>query len=238
MGPQEIISMATEFVEDRANKPDLDKWLALEVARIVNKKDWWWKRKYFTLTSQVGQATYNLGDTDKVVGNTTYTALNLADDFKRMIWFYRKNSNTDYAPLVFESDAVGALKLLTDTQQAEPTKYIIQPGTTKVLRLGAIPSIAQDFVGYYEAGVPLESLDEALTEIPLIPSEHHELVLFAMLKRLFLYLYGQEDPRYVAIAAEFKEAWESLENYKSPATEEVVKFDLLDASRVVRSTRA
>ena len=228
MTREEIVQAVQNITEGRITQLNVEAWLEIELSRIVNRKHYWWRRKNYTFNSVAGTATYNLA-----VDGTA--PLNIADDFYQSSKLYRWVSNTERVKIEWEGDASNILGMVYDTTQGEPKIHTVEPGTTKVIRLGPVPNAVAQYVGLYYAGVNTK-WSNPTDAIPLVPPEHHYVVLFAMVRRAFDYLYGQEDVRYVNAVRDEKEALVELDHYDAPSVEHAVAWRSSDPTSFVRST--
>lgn len=234
MTRQEILDLVKDHAEDRITNFQLDKWLGVEINRTINRRPYWWRRKTFKITSVVGTSQYNLSDVADGLNNNP---LDVAKDFQQMVKLYHMESVNTFNELTYESEMLSVLAMIYDTTQDEPAKWMIQPGTVhhRTIRLSPVPNAVRDYVGLYLAGANLR-LDITEQDIPLIPPDFHDVVLFRMLRRIFFYLYGQKDPRYMGAVAELQEVQGELDAFGDPSIELLKSFAPKDALATVRST--
>jgi hypothetical protein len=226
---QEIIDMCAEFTENRITKLSLQKWFDFELQNLINKKRWFWRKKFFTQNLTIGTQSYDLSRT-AVTGGTGW-----ADDFFQMISLWLNNSDGSQTEILFTTaqDEVAAMLVNTDTGQ--PGIYTLKPGTSKTLMFDVLPDTAYSITGHYWATFNRTG-DSADDSIPLIPEPFHYVMLHLLLKRMFMYLYGQKDPRYVIAAQDAKDAVADLEAYNRPALGEAVELRTSEARATVRAT--
>lgn len=228
LSKQEIITAATDFTEGRPVKVNLSVWLDFEIQKIINKKRYWWRKKSFTFNSVAGTATYNLGK-----AGTGH--LDKADDLAQLINLYRVESSGGVSKIYPQNNEDEIQKALAETDTGEPSWYLIEPGTTKTLRLVLTPNAARTYRGLYWAGYN-PSPSETGDTIPLIPETHHYVCLEALLRRVFLHLFGHKDARYIAQDAEYREALADLAAIPVSSSEMVTELRTSDESVIVRST--
>jgi len=221
---QQIVTLATEMTQDQVSKLTLLAWLDVAIQQVVDHKRAWWRRKTFTLSSVAGTPTYDL----KTAG------LNLADDFHEMIGLYRIEGSRDIAQLTLVSDPLEIAKALSDTSQGEPGGWLPELGSEKVLRLSPTPSSVWTFRGVYWAA-PNLSFDNTNDAIPLIPGQFHYVPLLRFVAKLFEYLYGIKDQRYVSSLQEYQTAQAALDRYQ-PGAQAAVELRTRDSGATVRST--
>lgn len=222
---QEVVAACLPLAEGRLINVTLSTWLDLEISEIIHRKRYWWRRKSFTLTTVAGTATYDV----------SASGLNLADNLEQIINVYRVSAGTDPAKINFEGDENRVQNMLASTTQADPAFYLIEPGTTHTLRFSDIPNAAKDYRILYWAGhnPSLESIEEA---IPLIPPAFHYVALLALTKRIFQFLFGLKDNRYVVAEKDLERALEKLDGYQAVSMEHVTEFRTTDSRDTVRAT--
>ena len=223
------IEKVRDSVEGRGKKFPLDFWADVEIQRIINKKRWWWRKKLFTLTLVVTTSLYNLTDS----GNAD------AGDFLEMIKLMLRDSDGSVAPILRQTDSIEVHKILAQgAVDGDPSTYIIEPGTTQSIRFDRGASSAKVIAGtYWAAYNPTELGEDISVDIPIIPPQFHYIVPLRLAQRMFMFLYGQDDPRYPAARAEAREAMTELEAFKEPSSTD---FDNMMAGRnphAVQSTR-
>jgi hypothetical protein len=222
----QLVEIVTNLCEGSAQKLKIQSWIELELAQLVARKSYWWRRKTLSFNSGVAVPTYDFSQ----------DGLDVANDFLKLIKLWRWNGGgTNKEPIPYISDVSGTVDAVYGTTQAKPTGCVVEPGTTKVLRLTPIPIAAEAYVGLYEAGVNI-NWDDTGDGIPLLPPEYHFVLSFALNRRVFQYLYGQNDNRYATALAEEKEAIAMLDNYKAPSAEVAFELRSSDPQDFVRST--
>lgn len=226
MSRQEIVSAVLEMAEDRLKKMTLDAWLEIELARIINRKKYWWRKKLFALSSVAATREYNLDA----------TGLNVADDFHQMVELNRWDSDSSHPRMTFVSDAAGITLMQYGATTGPPTSYTIKPGTSKTLLLYPITTSAAQYYGMYWASLNAKWNTQGALTIPLIPEDYHYVALLALQKRAFFYLYGQKDPRFAVAVADLAEGIKDLDGYKAPTTEVALEMRSGDPDIFVRST--
>lgn len=227
MTREEIIEAVHNLTEDRIRKLVLDKWLEIELTRIVNRKHYWWRKKTFSFTCSAGTPIYDL----------SANGLNIADDFDQMVTFVRWDSSDNVVPMSFISDPQDVLTVIYDTSTGTPTGWLIEPGTTQTIRLAPVPSSSHTFRGLYWAGINTKWSTPGSGTIPLIPPQFHYVVLVALTRRAFQYLYGQKDARYATALQEEMQAMKELAAYVAPTTDFAIELRSYDPNVFVQSTK-
>lgn len=228
MTRDELVKAALEFAENRVNRLTVETWLNVATNKLINRKRYWWRKKFFTLNTTAAKATYALDAAD---------TSHLADHFQQMITFRRFDSNGSFVGTVqFRNDPAVVAQILADqTTQGEPANWIIEPGTTRTLRINPVPSGLFILIGYYWAGFNSTAWASE-TSIPLLPEDYHYVLLAGFMRHLFLYLYGQKDPRFPAIDAEYKDGLNDLDRYRNPSPDEVPSMRTSDPNDTIRAT--
>jgi len=222
---QQIIDLATELAEGRGIKLNLKAWLDLEISQIIQEKRYWWRRKVATVDSVVGTSEYDLSK----------AGLDEADDLEQIISVYRLNADGSADKLYFEGDEDNVQAFLADTTQGEPSVYFPYPGAPLTLCLKMNPDAVATYQITYWAGFNIHG-DVSDDEIPLIPPTYHNVPLLALIRRVYLHLFGQKDSRFVVADRDFERALERLKAFNSPSQEAVTELRTSDSDATVRST--
>ena len=253
----------------------IDTWLDVELSNLISRRRYWWRKKFFSLTTQRNVQIYDL----TAVGPN-------ATDYEQMINLYYLPTAGETPPIKFVENTDEVQTLLNSGLVGPPKKYFNLPGsplttiafsptpdnnypikgmywaryvrpttgqltaftiangganfaandtfviyqnnawalgkaltvngtggvTTAALVFGGlnfqtgngVPTTAASGIG---AGLvvnvtALSGPTGDVAEIPLIPEQFHYVPMIALLKRVFLYLYGENDPRYAAVRDE------------------------------------
>ena len=225
------IEKVRDSAEGRGKKFPLDFWADVEIQRVINTKRWWWRKKLFTLTLAASTALYDLtatgaGDAD-------------AGDFLEMIKLMLRDSDGSVNPILRQTDSVEVHKILAGgAVDGDPSTYIIEPGTTQQIRFDRGASSAKVVAGTYWAAYNPEELGENIDiAIPIIPPQFHYIIPMRLTQRMFMFLYGQEDPRYPAARAEAREAMNELHAFKEPSSTDPSNMMAGRNPHAVQSTR-
>ena len=226
---EEAIEAVRESAEGRGKKFNLDFWADIEIQRVINTKRWWWRKKLFTLTLAVSTALYDLTD----------TANANAGDFLEMIKLMLRDSDGSVNPILRQTDSVEVHKILAGgAVEGDPSTYIIEPGTTQQIRFDRGASSAKVVAGtYWAAYNPAELGADISAAIPIIPPQFHYIIPLRLTQRMFMFLYGQEDPRYPAARAEAREAMGELHAFKEPSSTDPSNMMAGRNPHAVQSTR-
>ena len=226
---EEAIEAVRDSAEGRGKKFNLDFWADIEIQRVINTKRWWWRKKLFTLTLAVSTSLYDLTDT----GNAN------AGDFLEMVKLMLRDSDGSVNPILRQTDSVEVHKILAGgSNDGDPSTYIIEPGTTQQIRFDRGASSAKVVAGtYWAAYNPTELGIDISVPIPIIPPQFHYIIPLRLTQRMFMFLYGQEDPRYPAARAEAKEAMAELHAFKEPSSTDPSNMMAGRNPHAVQSTR-
>ena len=222
---QEIVDLVTELAEGRGIKLNLKAWLDLEISQIIQKKRFWWRRRLATFDSVVGTSEYDL----------SADGLDKADDLEQIISVYRLNAAGSADKIYFEGDEDRIQALLADSTQGEPTVYFPYPGAPLTLCLKMNPDAVATYQVTYWAGFNIHG-DVSSDTIPLIPPTYHHVPLLALVRRVYLHLFGQNDPRFAVAEKDFQSALGDLMAFQAPSQESVTEFRTSDSNATVRST--
>ena len=227
MSVQELTEAMTNLSEGKATKFKALSWVQIELAKIVNRRNYWWRRKALSFDSVAATGTYDLSS----------SGTDAADDFSSMCTpLYRWVSESEQIPLAFAGDSKFILGAKYSTTQDTPSHWCLEPGYTKVLRLSPVPAAVDTYRGLYWAGINIKWTTPSAETIPLLPPEYHYVALAAINRRAFFYLYGQKDPRYIAALQEERDALHDLDSFRAPSSEHAIEMRSSDSSAFVQAT--
>ena len=226
MTKQDIIDAVVAMTEGRAKRLDLSKLINFEIQRICNRKRYWWRKKTFSFSSVVGTATYDLSDSAVATD---------ANDFTEMVQLTRVDAANATPEVPYESDPLQQQAALATTETGDPSRWFLEPGTSQTIRLSPSPNAVKTYRGIYWA-TPAVFTDDPMVVVPLIPLGYHYVVTAALTRRVFFYLFGQGDPRYVSAERDFEVCMADLDSFRGPATREAIEFRSSSSHDVVRST--
>lgn len=196
----QIITSVEAFCESRITKLALEPWVNLEVQKLVHRERFFWRKKQFAFNTTATVKTYDM---------TSYpSAGGFAADYEQMInLYYIPGGGAKPVPLKYMDNEDDVQNYLASTATGPPTGYTMNPGNPLKLMIVPIPDAAYSISGLYWATYVApspEDSSEDTTVIPLVPTQFHYLVLLGTMKRAFLYLFGQADPRYTTIKEELE----------------------------------
>lgn len=225
---QQIIDYVNKRTENRAaTKIDLSIEFWLAVDQFVTSRRYWWTKKRFTFTTVIGSQIYDLslsaasGNTQPGGGLTDYAQLErliLLPPTGQPIVVNGIPNTTDLTPIF---DPAGQLAAINNPVQDLPRAYFIDVQTSlTTLYLQAPANVAQTILGTYWA-IPQVTDPSTDTIPPWIPGFLHWGLFPALERRVFQFLYGEEDPRYTVADNQYEEFLDSASNIDSWSSERV-----------------
>lgn len=196
MAPQ-IISQVMGRTENRAmGKPGFDPrvefWLGLD--EFCQEKHYYWRRKTFSFQTTPGVQSYDLSSNGTSQAN--------AGDLAEIEEIFCVNAPpTQFPgsvhPQFTARDQIAAIYGSSTQLELIPNNgYFLIPGEFQQLNFMSPPNSTYTVAGTYYA-VPMVT-DMATTDIPLVPPNLHFGLFDVLERRILKYLYGQNDPRYLA----------------------------------------
>ena len=243
MSKSEILDLASSLTEGRIKRLDTKNFLNLEIAALINRRRYWWRKQVAQFSTVVGTPTYDL----------SAAGLNVAQHLGQIIRVLNgKNLNITQQPysfvandvanpsgpsLIFLGDSVSQLRAISDTTaQGPPAGWFIEPGTTKTLRLTPRPDAVYPILVHHWATYN-PAKDDTDEELPaFFPDQFTRAVLAAILRTMFMYLFGAGDGRSTLAEAQYQQALEDLDSFKSPAVEQAVEIRTSDPNVWVGAT--
>lgn len=194
------IAQANGRSENRvANKPNFDIQMEFFQAldEFCQEKHFWWRRKAASFVTVPGQPDYDLSATVAEGGAN-------ATDVEEIEEMFVVSAQPFPIP-VHCNPAFSARKqlyaLFGNPQNMTPfprTSFFLIPGEFQQLSFTAPPNLAMTIGFTYWAVPMITNTSQAVNQpIPLVPPYLHGAMLYALLRRIFEYLYAQEDPRNV-----------------------------------------
>jgi hypothetical protein len=194
----QIIAQVNGRTENRAmNKPNfniqMEFWMALD--EFCGERHYWWRRRSFSMATIVGQQSYDLNV------NEVETDTPLAPDLEEIEEVFVVNSAPQPWPFGVAPD-LSARQIVTAmygdaivNNLPATGGYFIEPGPTRKFWLGTIPQTVFTIAAIYWA-IP-QNTNLAQDIIPLVPPYLHWGLLYALERRVYEYLYTQNDPRWI-----------------------------------------
>jgi len=230
----DIITATSGFSEQRIVKfftqvggvAPADIWLDSDISDIIERKNYWWREKRFTFSTALSTPYYDL-----VAGGTP-----IAADFKQIVNLYWLRSAGKHTQLEYVSNSDEKQRCLNSGTIGSPQKYFVNPNSNTQLVIWPQADAVYPMAGMYIAGYVRPSNGNAGT-IPLIPTQFHYVPLLQFQKRIFLYLFGENDPRYTTVKAELEGS-----PFKADGTQDIIgayhKLDMFqDFSQEAESQR-
>lgn len=165
-------------------------WLGLD--EMTQEKHYWWRRKSFSLNTIIGQQNYDLSS------NTTGSAN--APDCVEIEEMFVINANPQYFPWgvpphFSARDQIFALYGNNSIVGTVPqTGYFMALAGFQELVFMNKPTQVNTVAGTYYA-VPIVT-DTSQDTIPLVPPNLHWGLVYMLERRVYEFLYGQDDPRF------------------------------------------
>ena len=188
----EIIAHVDGLTEHRVDQSivSIDYELNLLIQEMLQENRFWWARKTVTFSTVSGTQTYDLTSTSIVSGAIG----NIAE----IIGVYLIDSAgdiTELAPLFEVADQVVAIQ---ETTSAEPSAWMIDPNTFGTIRFQAPADGAYTIRVVFWAGHDFVPAAGGTSDtVPVVPPWLHYGLIVGLKMRLFDFLYGQKDPRYL-----------------------------------------
>lgn len=168
--------------------PAMEFFLGLD--EFCQERHYWWRRKMFSFATAIGTQTYDLSA--EGTGN--------APDLVEIEEMFVVNSNPQFWPYNVPPEftarqQVGAVYGQPQVGQLIPRSgYFLTPGNFQQLTLSQAPNQIYTMAGTYYA-VPMVT-DLTTTVIPLVPPNLHFGLIYILERRIYEYLFGQQDPRW------------------------------------------
>lgn len=191
----QIVTQVMGRTENRASgkrnfDPLMEFFLGLD--EFVQEKHYWWRRKSFSLQTLIGQQSYDLSS------NATGQAN--APDCVEIEEMFVINANPQYFPWgvpphFTARDQVAALYGSNNIVGTVPqTGYFMALAGFQELVFMNKPTQVNTVAATYYA-VPMVT-DTSEDTIPLVPPNLHFGLVYMLERRVYEFLYGQDDPRF------------------------------------------
>lgn len=191
----QIINQVHGRTENRAlNKknfdPQMEFWLGLD--EFVQERHYWWRRKAFSMQTQVGVLTYDLSSNGTGQAN--------AGDVVEIEEMFVINSQPQYWPwgVPPHFDARDQIAAIYGNNQIAGTVsqsgyFMALSGFQQLVFMNPPTQVNTVAATYY--AVPMVT-DTSVEAIPLVPPNLHFGLVYMFERRIYEYLYGQNDPRF------------------------------------------
>jgi hypothetical protein len=193
-----IVAQVMGRTEGRAvNKgqfnPRMEFWLGLD--ELLSEKHYWWARKVFSFATVIEQQNYDLSLTG--VGNANAPDLQEIEEIflvnaAPILWPYCVR------PDFLASQQIGAIYGNNAIAGLIPqTGYFIGLGggaDFQQFTLSGPPDSVYTIAGTYYAVPMVTNISQDV--IPLVPPNLHWGLIYMLERRVYEFLYGQEDPRF------------------------------------------
>lgn len=188
----DIIELANELTERKGEKVlDLRLLLSSVLMDVCKRGRHWWRKWDVTFSIGVNATTFDLTNAALFTPNTTNIG------FEEIISVYLITGTTplqtvDLTPIF---DSMGIREMKYNTSQAQPSRYIIDPGTYNSLRID--PSDAAYTGGITFWGMPNLAKETTSDVVPLVPPWYHNILVEGLESRINKRVYGADDTRYI-----------------------------------------
>lgn len=191
----EHVDNLTERKVDQA-KLSLDAELNLLIQELLQENRFWWSKAYASLATVSGTASYDMTDTSIVSGANSDIA-----EITRVLLLNTDGSLTELEPLLDVADQISAIG---ETTPAAPSMWFIKPNTYGTIHFQAPADGAYTIYVLYWAGHNFSySAGSASGTVPVVPPWLHYGLVIGLKMKVFDFLYGQKDPRYVTAVNEW-----------------------------------
>jgi len=236
-----IISQVMGRTENRAsNKPlfdtDFEFFTALD--EFCLEKHFWWRRKYASLAVQAGKQTYDLGAAVTAGGAGAPDVQEIEEMFvvTGLPTSYPGRVNPRFTSRQQLAAIFGAQNV---NQEISRTGFFIDPNTFQQLTFTAPPPTSQTVAFTYWA-IPMITDTAAARQNPppLVPPWLHWGLIYMFERRIYEYLYGQNDPRWTVSNQRYQEFIVKAAHSKDFSTQEAIHSTMQYPSVVASGGRA
>lgn len=233
---EQIIEQVNKRTDNKAARRfDLRIELFAAIDEFCIEKHFWWRRKYSGFSTGIGTQSYDL--TNAQVANPVANDLQEIDDIVAVTPVVPSggipyNKTHHLKPILTTEGIVAAMN---PSGNVCPGDYMIAPGTLRTIQLAA-PADQVALFGVVYWAIPAVSDPAEEDSIPLIPDWLHWGLFYALERRVYEGLYGQEDERFVMANGRYEEFVEKAGKRPSWATNEVI--EARSASRAIHATSA
>jgi hypothetical protein len=201
---QQIVEEVSKRTERRADqKINLRMEFFLGLDEFVSEQHFWWRKKRGTFQTVIGANMYDLSMS--AASGTIQPGGGISDfaQFDEII-LLNADGITKQLEIVPILDPVGQLVAIKNTVQDVPAAFFIDPQispTTVVFQAPA--SVAQTVLYTYWAVPQISEPDE--DTIPMVPSYLHWGLVYMLERRVYEFLYGEDDPRFTVANSRYME---------------------------------
>lgn len=190
----QIIEQAHNLAEHRVDQTKLDLRIEffLAIQELLHENRFWWAERTARFTTVYNTAVYDLSS----------ASLANRDDVEEVILVYNVVNSANPAELTPILDRAEQMAALEAATPAPPSTWMVDLGNWPSLRLGAPADGAYPLRILYHAGLNV-SAAMSDTTVPIVPGPLHYGLVTALKRRIFDFLYGQNDPRFITANAEY-----------------------------------
>jgi hypothetical protein len=184
----EIVEIVQKKVEHRGEKLidfTAEFWLMLQ--ELLHENRFWWAHKTAAFNTVASTATYDLSSASLFTQNVVC--------FEQIESVWRITSPTDFAslePILQDTDKIRALE---NTTAEIPVRWMKEPESWNVIRLGGPASGVYKIRLWGWANVD-PTLSQGDLVVPLVPGHLHYGLEIGLRRKLLEFLFGQGDQRW------------------------------------------
>lgn len=195
MTRSDIIELVNQYTERKAEKIfDMNLLFASTCQDICKRGRHWWRKWDVTFNLTQGVSTYDLTVAANFTPNLTDIAV---EEIAHVILILQQGSPTQQQTVELTPifDQMGISSMKQNTQQAQPSRYTIDPSTWNSLRVD--PPDATYLTEMMFWAMPNLAKENASDTVPIIPPFYHNIVVEGMEARVNKRVYGADDSRYI-----------------------------------------
>lgn len=199
----EIIKAAHNQTERKVDqsKLDLRLELALGVQEYLTENRFWFAEKTARFSTQVGVAVYDLSSTAVASVSDLSEVIRMYNVINAPVPTQFSTEDSEIVPIFNRADQIGALE---NTTNAPPSGWMpAMSGNPNEIRFQAPCDNVYPIRFTYNSTVNAPFEDTAET-VPLIPGNLHYGLVIILKKRIFDFLYGQSDPRFIIAQQQYQ----------------------------------
>jgi hypothetical protein len=207
-----IVGEVQKRTENRvANKMDLNMEFFLALDQLCNEQHFWWRKRRAKIATVIGQAT-------------PYDISTVAPDFVELETALLMNADgvTVQRELTHITDPGHQLEMLLNNVRDTPSNVFVDTQTSYQNLCFQAPASVAQLVYFMYYAMPMVT-DLTQDKIPLLPPWLHYGMISALERRVYLVLFGNEDPRYETTNEEYQEFLEAANNTPSWTSKKVTE---------------
>lgn len=198
MQKSQIIEAADALSERKVDQAvlSLDTELNLGIQELLQENRFWWSKKRVTFATVSGTASYDLTSTSIVSG-----AIGDISEIINVLLVDSSGNVSELVPIFETADQEAAIQ---ETTPAEPSSWFIDPSTYGTIRFQApADGVYSIYVWYWAGHDFVPSAGGTSDTVPVVPPWLHYGLVTMLKMRIFDFLYGQKDPRYLTAVQQY-----------------------------------